>query len=975
MATDTSDIAFQISVIFGVTGPFDMERFERLAVTSGLVEAYDQAYQSAKERLLRCQELVQEGNRREAWTAATAEPDLRDEVKLLTFPDRRKWVQTCERMGIIIEAALGTDAITNLLEGIYGGSQQLEQLLSLHRRMSMGLAPIAKRLHVLRRIYKQDPKNDSWQEDIRSLEVARAEEMAKESLAADKAGDLPALEALLVEFQSADWSTSPPAKFVKGVERIIQPHRKRFARQRFDELNETLRDKYAALDEKGCREVFESIRQVSERTGAKPHGDLAEQIESVETWLLGLETERNEDSDFKERCDALEAVIDGGADRQTLEKLAAWVLRFDRGMPELLAAQVNSRLEELNRQDRRKFAFRLTSAVVALLLIAGAVTALVMWRSRVAERTRWEQQIAAALEKDDLTGAGKLLDEVTQQDAASFQGPEIQALFHTYAKKVEAETARREDLREALAEVAKAGLDKPDTVKLNRAAELARTYEEKSVVQQWQQRIAARQSELQGARLREFDKGMAELQKLSMKLPATARSSAEEFFLLADRCLERANGLLAMSDITDERRGRAEDLRKHVLERIEELRDKAKRQAAISDTLKSIRLMCARPKKLSKALRDFSATYQEHRYAAEFLKAERMGSGWQAAEAWTQLAQPWLGDVRVGDGVEARTRLREVEKFLAARAPGVCPYEPAAKKYVSYLRTASSAMPGKVLASIYEVEDALKSGIIANAKMVVNKRNGDRYYLVGTRLRSHSPGGRILSYSFFYVVGGNMPPRQKSLKVADMMYTELRDAPQALFAKEALKLISKVKDANGRGWETLCLQLAELVRTWPDIDPVPRAILLKIFLRGAAACVPEKQDQVRPLLAQLSALRVVSHWMDPEGQGVLLARERAAEVVNAIKPLGPIIKEIDEELEAMAQALVPCQPVGILLGRAEDLRLNVPADKGTLCVIWSEMRTGSRFERIGIISEGKIVLDAKAEERYPQGSPIYLRAR
>ncbi|GAH65414.1 unnamed protein product, partial [marine sediment metagenome] len=271
----------------------------------------------------------------------------------------------------------------------------------------------------------------------------------------------------LAEFGSDEWTEPPPGKFVKGGKRIIRPHRQRFASTCFAEFSEKLREKYSALDEQGCREVLGQIGGVTERTGVKPDAKLMEQTEPVEAWLRELEAARDEDGAFHSLCDLLEEAIDEGKDRQTLEKLAAAILRFDRGMPELLAARYNSRMEELKREARRKFAVRLTGVVLGLILLAAGVTAVVLWQMREQKLARWHRQLSAALEKDDLTAAEKLLGGIAEEEAL-YTSPEIQRLLAQYQQKMKAEEVRRSSFGVAMEAVSEAGVESPSTSALDR---------------------------------------------------------------------------------------------------------------------------------------------------------------------------------------------------------------------------------------------------------------------------------------------------------------------------------------------------------------------------------------------------------------------------------------------------------------------------------------------------------------------------
>jgi len=202
------------------------------------------------------------------------------------------------------------------------------------------------------------------------------------------------LESILAELKSKDWIIkSPTHSFVSFVEKSVQPHRNQSAGARYLALSETIRDAHGAMDEATCRTLIDQWASVEAETGIAPPADCAQQVAAVRSWLDELQSLRDEEDAFNEACDALEEAIDENKELGLLEKLAATILRFDRGMPELLAARFSSRSQELKRLARRKFTFALTSTVVGLLLMAAGIATLLVWRGRVQEREGWHAQI------------------------------------------------------------------------------------------------------------------------------------------------------------------------------------------------------------------------------------------------------------------------------------------------------------------------------------------------------------------------------------------------------------------------------------------------------------------------------------------------------------------------------------------------------------------------------------------------------
>lgn len=291
----TTDVVFQISLLLN-----EQSLFVETGKVIGLAEAYNRACSSAIDRAHQCMELIEKGARREALELAQQAPDLQEELTVLDFEGRAEWLGLCNSVGVttVDGAAVGVplDDVKGVVETLYQESRPLKRLLRVHQRLALGLAPLRERLKVLRRIWQEDAGNSFWEEDLRTYEKARAEELAREALAADRAGEMQTLEAILAEFQSSEWHEPPDPGFISGAKQLLKPHRERYARTRYTELAEKIRRAHSAWNEAECRALLGEWRGVREVTEVDPNPEEAEAVAPIEGWLKELDATRAEEA-------------------------------------------------------------------------------------------------------------------------------------------------------------------------------------------------------------------------------------------------------------------------------------------------------------------------------------------------------------------------------------------------------------------------------------------------------------------------------------------------------------------------------------------------------------------------------------------------------------------------------------------------------------------------------------------------------
>jgi len=933
-----------------------------------LVWAYAANCRRLNERAQRCLDLLRQGRQAEARELAKKPPSLEQELELLDFPERERWLDLCEEVGLPIRQSLNPQAVREVVQEVLGRDARLEGLLRLFRRMSLGQAPLADRLRVLRRIQQADPDHDFWEADVRAYEAARLDELIQEAQKADEQGDLEAIERILGELRGNPWLT-PAAPAIRAIEKIAQPHRERWAQARFQEICEALREAHSEMDEARCRALLAEWQEVCDTTGVFPDEALQEAVAPVKAWLEDRETAAREDRAYQEACARLEKAIDEDAPRRKIERLATEVLRFERGMPELLAAKFHTRMEELASRARRRFALTMIGAVGGLALVAVTVILAIRWQMHQSEVAQWEQRIAKALAKDDLAAAGKLLETVRQRHPQVHAAAEIVAQRLAYEKKVEAEQVRRRAFDAISKHIEQQGPDQPDESALARAEKLAKTLQEKQWVQQWRLKY----QEAAERRRREREAAFAaKLEDLQARHKALLQAELEERPDIEDfirPVLDLADDLLKEKGVSQSLLAQVQAFRRHALQIRAKFAATAELRKATQQALENLPNLVGEPEKLEAALAEFTQKFSEHRLAAAFAQANRMASCWQAVLEWRRLWESWGGRLLVERPSEIEDRLAKVEAYLEKFPDG--PFSEPVREYQRYLQTAEGAFQDGTLAGLDTVQNILANPIFSDALRIIRTKSGECYYAFQKGLVPQRAGGRTVAYTVSYLTSMTMSVGTRPIHTEQIKEGPI-PAPQVAYRQWAEQ---RLLTFTGNGWETFYLELAAKAASSDAMDPVLAGQLLRTLLNYAASTTPFETDTIRRIRDYIDALDLdLVNWLTPESPPSAEDARRRMTAILQRKEIPSVVEAVKAQLMTMVQALRPRRPVGILLSRPNESRLRLveTLPDGVLEVVWARTGETPTFRVIGRVEGGKVAVTEELAAPFPDGSPVFF---
>ena len=923
-----------------------------------LARSYASACETAMKRARQCNDLLTQGAKREAYALAQEEPNLEAELAMLDFDDRAAWLAECEQAELPRPAEFDPGLVQQVLAQLDQDSADVGRLLTLYRRMSLGQAPLVDRLDVLRRLMKEDHKEPGWADDVATFEKACLADLSHQAAAADKAGDLAALENILGRLSSNDWSEKP-SSHIRAVERLIKPHRVGMARRRYAALLVQLHGAFSTQDQEKCRRLLAEWGQVATATGVQPERETADQAVPVQAWLAEQDRIAEEDEAYQDACARLEqAVEQDGTKLKTLERLTAKVHSFERGMPEHLAAQVASRMEALHRAAKRLFVLRITGIAGAAVIVCLAIFIVKSAQEKSRSITQVREQVSTLLQNQDLEGAGKLLDNIEQNDKTLTKSTEIQALRLEYEKLIQEDVLRQKDLVQTVRNVETAiqdgSLDEAVRL-LDRTDSLVRRPDEKQNALDLKEKAQALLDDRKRKRVADIESLITKLELSWERAKASAdRADYED---QCNDCVKLGQQIQQSEDITGQQKARTLAIVQATERALRNLHNSQERDQAARDAIQSISRLYDRPNELKNEIQTFAQKYPDHPLAVEFSKSVLLADQWKALDAWRQMVAAWTGR---DDGA----RIELVRTYIQEHPTSLM--QVAAQRYLDYLSTRKQAFVDGSPQHADEVREFLSDPLIGTALLVRTRRH-NLYVMTKDDIRETTFNGNVVQYRVTYVVDANLKCRTEPVDARDVVGRPPVAAPQVAFAKAAL---SELKNGTDN-WETLYLRLASQAIATEDLDPILCAALAKTMLDYAADTTPFAGGKIEKLSAKLDGLIAPVNWMDYKDEDAARLRPLARNIIQGIN-LKETIDDIVKQVEQMTTNLARYRPVGVLIS-AEQVALGEKVADQAVYVVRGAPGIGCEMMKIGDVKNGSIDINKGTDLNGFAGSPVYIR--
>ena len=1026
----TRDIVHNIQELISSDGVWAVQKLAELA------EAYAQAANDVSERAYRIRFLVEQNQVEEAKGLAAEDPAIRDEVACIEFDGKYEWLELCEAGGLATPTSYDPDTITDIISRLdqtgYAAedtqeiptailvedwpqpeharadhhTEHVQRLLKTYRRMSLGQAPAADRLKILRQLRETDPRRDFWNEDIRTFERERIDELARLAKSADRKDDLRALETVLAMLDSDEWIDKPTA-YVASVERLILPRRRKFAAERYTEILAGLREAHSLMDQEGARQLIAQWEAVDLNTGVAPEPDALTEMKPVQEWLSELEEAQAREDEFLDACTRLAAATSTAKDLKALESSVATVLMAGRGIPEELARSVSLKRAELQQASKRKQVLLAVVIIAAAVLIALGANAAISHNTWKTKHLSWQRRISDALDKGDIDSAGELLANCEATDPDIYRTPEIQTRQSEYRRMADEDNERIARFNRAKGKLEELLRDPTsDITKLERTSvELdrnAKTEKEKASVQEClakietrreadQEQLAkdSRESLQQATRLRvEADNETGGLKKQFESIYSTGRDmqldeyeasigqyNGERQMTIASvrKCLDGVERIADEGRLLPEHKEQVDNIRGSIDKKITEAQASGRKLQSVLNDIRAITEAGTRLKELATKLTNFAKAHPDHPLAGDFARAATMATQWESVKAWALIRSPWLS-VRMANGESAQGRLKQVEDYLKGHQLSLLGDDVIA--YKDYLKTAEKALPKKGYEHHSRLALRLSDPLIAKV-FEVKTKGSRRYYSPEDKVNPVTVEGVIKGWNFkaFMDLAGkikviNLPV--KEFEPESPQDPKIPMAPQALFAERSFKAL---KQFQGPGWETFFLERARDLQACTDIDPILRVDLLHKIVGYAADTTPFHTDKIKGILEGLDDMRAFINWMNPDDDDANIKRPQYEIFLTTMDSFATVIENIEGEMAHLDKSLAAYREVGVMLGPSEITLIGGLRDNTPLYIVSGADKKHATLVKIGTTQKGKAVIEGPEAAAGLSGSPVFIKTK
>jgi hypothetical protein len=976
-----------------------------------LVWEYASTCRQINEKAQQCLDYLRQGHRAEAMRLAKESPDLQQEIMQLDFAERPHWLDLCDRAGIPISEAFDPQALYSLAQEVYAEMGNLDQLLRTHRRMALGRAPVGDRLRILRHLKQVDPKDEFWDEDIRTFEGVYLAELMSGAERADSGENLDEMEEILAELQSSEWLVPPPAAKVRALERVVQPHRQRRAEARYDEIINQMHDAFSAQNEAQCADLLAQWQRVVDETRVQPDPQKSANVGNVQRWLADLQRTRQEEAAYQGACQALDQAIDSTFDKDILYRLEADVQTFNRGMSELTIDRLRRRVEEIDRRSRHRRILLVVGIIVGLVVIGAGTAGIVVWQTEV-------QRVAGIMQEADDVLSGRTpateenLSKVTQTLAVlQTERPNDKAVaerlkqaeaaldnlhrrttgFNEAMASIEGRITTLENrIKEPLAgtgvaalrEIANRTSDTDANARLlgeglDRQLAVAGEPAKKEKVEEARRRLVQCAQSMHAAMDAAFQQHTAALQQEYMAFAAdraAGGATTEELVKRGRDLLMRVGDMPVGAEPPRVIKDSLAQLRDRIVADLAAIESSVAENKSQAEALVRIGRAYTGPDALAAELAAFATKYPSAQpYASDFAKVARLAPYWRAEIAWQAIVSAAGKNIRTHDSPEIEKRFLVVQKYLTDFPESA--HKTVAEQYMAYLQTAKNTLVNGSMKDLPATRELLKSAAFRDLYMI-KAEDGRRFYLKDKKdLRPQVLNGKLVGYSLNRIVDGTLAQKSTTLSAVEMggKLVEAQQAPQTEFAKRVTELSLSHR---GENWETFYLELAQMTLDQPDMDPILTASILKLdILPRAAATTPAAVGKIQAIATLIDGLNLGDiAWMNPEDVDANGKRPEAAQVLRSIGSLVPIIKEVNTKLGELGQSMTTMRPVAVLLSDDATMPIDDAAASGPAYVIWDNEGVGPvQYKKIGTIEKGTLRLDARGASLCPRGSLIFVQ--
>jgi len=249
-----------------------------------LAEEYASAYRSVLERLDLCDSFLNNGYRSEALHLAKIEPEILDFCQMANFEERKDWDIFCLNRSFSVARTPNEDSLVNLNRA-YSEDEEVKDLLTQYRELSLSDESVYKKITVLRNIFKKDINNVAIMRNLKEFESYRLKDLEKEAEQASEQKAWASLIKLKNEILQETWINPPPDVIVNKIKKLSVKAQEYFDNKEFNELAEKVKVAYQQLNYNKVENAMIEFEYMRESLNYSLDHHISKQLNQVRNWI------------------------------------------------------------------------------------------------------------------------------------------------------------------------------------------------------------------------------------------------------------------------------------------------------------------------------------------------------------------------------------------------------------------------------------------------------------------------------------------------------------------------------------------------------------------------------------------------------------------------------------------------------------------------------------------------------------------
>ncbi len=935
-------------------------------VAADVASRYSSACAMANERLLHCGDLLRRGLRSEAIQAADQDPNLVELVALLDFERLERWQACLEHWEMELPRPLNFDMASALNEA-YAEEEPLQALLKSHRLLALGRGLLKVRIGVLRKIHLLDVNNLAWLEDLQIYEAERIRQVGAEAQDAAKRNDLDALKLILAEVNGPGWIEPVPPHVVRNIEHCFARVSQTSARAELP----VLADRFAAAWKSANINEARRLRKAWQQLIAVAQPD-QETLAVANEALAWLEDEDHGDEVATRQAATiaeLSKALSASATLDELGQLHHAVVASAAQLPPEMQQQYDGVFNSSRHLARRKRLIRITSVATAVLLLALCIFFVVQYVGHENVVALEASHLEELLENGKVDEAQQYLTGLEEDSPSVASSPAIKRISVRLSTLFDERRQKSIDFQNAFSALVDSGHERPDPTALSQARSAACTASEKSMLEDFKDKI----KQSQGVRDKLFLEGLAKIAEEIDRFDLNSTMDLDVMNVKVQSFQRRLDALPHDKPVAKELLAKKQPFDRKLDGILEDLELNKRR----SSDRKAVTQAIGDPQRYRNALLEFAQEFPDSRAARDLEVVAAEIAIWTMVDQWIDLlSAPAYQSPETITSAMAKTLLSEGNKLL--EETGETSMAEAYLDRRPYLEQLAARQSGRSSLLTDYVDKNV--GPLESESWLVVVRLKDRqesYYLP----EKPDLENDIVTLNYY----SDMSLTIDRQKVARESVQAPVHAPHVQLISQAKTDFKSLPDAE---WESKFLSLIEEIYRHESMSPIWQVLLLDDFIKlgcaGSYCLAKPFKGHLDLLQEEIKEINVREPWLAPRNLAGIEVRNRAKIALQRFSALKPSFDDAKEEtLRLLAEFHEPVktdlQWIGWLGRRFDDswhcYRPNAESYSGELVVIHPQPDSkNSSMTKVARMKNGLVTFAAPTDHAFLEGRPVYLRS-